>query len=51
MKWKYSERVDPHIYGPEKGCETPEDWLELAIAALDQGGWVSLIELIKQERG
>lgn len=41
---QYSKAVDAHIYAfqcapdPQPGCKTPEDWIELAIAALDQAG-------------
>jgi hypothetical protein len=34
----YSEKVDNHIYGIYRGCETNEEWAKLAIAALDQAG-------------
>ncbi len=39
-KHHYSENIDPHIYipGPNR-CQTVEDWIELAIAALDQAGF------------
>lgn len=44
---QYSEAVDAHIYLKpfqggcypwEHGCQTPSDWIELALAALDQAG-------------
>lgn len=41
---QYSKAVDAHIYAfqcapdPQPGCQTPEDWIDLAIAALDQAG-------------
>ena len=43
-KYAYSPQVDPHIYAfqghpdPQPGCQTPQDWVELALAALDQAG-------------
>ena len=38
-KPQYTERVDKHIYNIKDGCQTPEDWIELVIAAMDQGGY------------
>lgn len=35
---QYTEQVDKHIYVAE-GCETAEQWVDLAIAALDQAGF------------
>lgn len=37
-KTQYSEKVDRHIYDVGGGCETQEDWIQLALAALDQAG-------------
>jgi len=37
VKHQYSAAVDPHIYGPGT-CQTQKDWIELALAALDQAG-------------
>lgn len=39
-KPQYSAKVDHHIYlHPfEGGCSTPDEWVELALAALDQAG-------------
>lgn len=37
MTTQYSPAVDKHIYGIH-GCATKQDWLELALAALDQAG-------------
>ena len=36
----YSPQVDAHVYGvkDEDGCQTPNDWIQLAMAALDQAG-------------
>ena len=40
---QYGERVDRHIYvgidmTGNSGCESKGDWIDLALAALDQGG-------------
>lgn len=35
---QYSPKVDRHIYGISGGCESVDDWIGLAVAALDQGG-------------
>jgi len=40
--FEYSSYVDPHIYIPGKGCSTPEEWIELALAALDQADFTAL---------
>lgn len=37
-KINYSEKIDPAIYGEATKGFTKEDWIELAIAALDQAG-------------
>lgn len=35
----YTKEVDAHIYLPQGCmCETQEDWVQLAVAALDQSG-------------
>lgn len=37
----YSPRIDHHIYAipADHGCRTVTDWIDLAIAALDQAGF------------
>lgn len=36
---QYGKKVDEHIYiGPGKGCDTSREWIDLALAALDQAG-------------
>ena len=35
----YSEEVDKHIYNIPDGCKTVDDWIELALAAIDQAGF------------
>jgi len=34
----YSEIIDRHIYVKD-GCTIPEEWIDLAIAAIDQAGF------------
>ena len=38
---KYKNRVDHHIYAQpaDHGCRTTDDWIELAIAAMDKAGF------------
>lgn len=38
MSVQYTERVDAVIYGSPACYFTPRDWLQLALAALDQVG-------------
>lgn len=35
----YSPIVDSHIYGINGGAKTPQDWMDVAWAALDQAGF------------
>lgn len=51
-RFHYSEKVDPHIYGVTNGagCQKIDNWIDLAIAALDQGGFsVHSQSLIRDE--
>lgn len=32
------QKVEKHIYGINGGCEVAEEWIALAISALDQAG-------------
>ena len=38
LAFSYNPRVDRHIYGIKGGCESSQDWRDLAIAAMDQAG-------------
>ena len=39
VEYQYGPKIDKHIYISEGGgCETKRDWMQLALAALDQSG-------------